>query len=127
MARPTKYNDQMLQKAREYGDHWRTLKDEIIPTVEGLAYYMGISRDTIYEWLSQEDKDEFSDIISKIKVEQGKILLNGSLKGDLHHVIAKLILSSKHDYKEESKTDITSKGEQLGVVVLPSKEASDAK
>lgn len=95
-GRPTVATPENVEKAWQYvnGD-WQL--DEVIPTVEGLAVYLRISRETIYA------REEFSDIAREIKEKQSKILVSSGLKGDFNSVIAKLILSSKHGYVEKSE------------------------
>lgn len=115
MARPTKLTPELLQKAYAYEyvtdgnkPEW-TITDQI-PTIEGFALYLGVNRDTIYDWSSKEK--EFSDIVDDIKAEQASTLINKGLKGDFNSSIAKLMLS-KHGYTEKTETDITTKGEAI--------------
>jgi len=119
MARPTTYSQEILDKAREYLGVYGTL-DEVIPSVEGLAVYLDIARSTIYDWESQEEKQEFSDIIEKLLAKQAKELANKGLEGKFNSTITKVILT-KHGYSDKTETDITSKGEALGVIYLPQK------
>lgn len=122
-GRPSLYSETKLAMARDYvsNEHWKT-EGDVIPTIEGLALYLGVSRETIYAWASQEDKQDFSDTIAKVQAQQAKIIMNKGLTGDFQSVVSKLILSAKHDYREKNETDLTSKGEALGVVVLPAKQ-----
>ena len=71
-GRPTEYSQEVLDKTYDYLNRaWIEAKDEI-PTIAGLALFLKISRDTIYDWSSQEDKKEFSDIVKNILSEQEK-------------------------------------------------------
>lgn len=122
MARPAEYSNEVINKTKEYlalcGDVYYEvkqkpkLKDGVhigtedvvvtktkLPTIEGLAVYLGIHRDTIYDWESQEDKKEFSDIISELRQRQADMLINNGLTGDYSPVIAKVLLT-KHGYRE---------------------------
>ena len=96
--RPTKYNKEILDQTREYLASVPN-EEEVIPSIEGLALFLNLARSTIYDWSGQESKKEFSDIIEAILALQGRTLLNGSLRGKLNPVIAKVILS-KHGYRE---------------------------
>ena len=58
MGRPTDYNDAVLKSTKYYLDNLP--EDEVIHSIEGLADYLDITRATIYDWASQEDKKEFS-------------------------------------------------------------------
>ncbi len=99
MARPTIYSEEIVEKAREYRDLKRPNKDEVIPMIEGLVLYLHIAKDTIYQWIKDEDKKEFSYIVSEILAQQARILVGGSLKGKLNASISKLLLN-KHGYRE---------------------------
>lgn len=114
-GRPIEYNDEVPKKAQEYLDKCVDEEDEYhktrgeksdsydriirvrLPTIEGLAVYLGISRATVYDW--KEKYPEFSDIIEKLQsVQADRLLLNG-LSGDYNPVIAKVLLT-KHGYRE---------------------------
>lgn len=97
MARPTIYNEEILEKAKEYFLHLP--EDEMLHSLEGLAEYLDVSRSTIYDWISQEEKEEFSYIVDKILNKQGKTLINNGLIGKFNQSITKVMLS-KHGYRE---------------------------
>lgn len=128
MARPTIYTDKLLQKVREYidscndtvyelayrprvesgkylGEEEYAKKKTKLPTIEGLANYLGISRETIYAWEKDVGNDgalkypEFSDIIEELRAKQADMLINNGLTGDYSQVIAKVLLT-KHGYRE---------------------------
>lgn len=99
MARPTNYTPEIIAKANEYKNILRPTDDEVIPSIEGLALYIDIARSTIYDWISQEDKQEFSDIVSKILEDQAKTLINKGLTGKFNQSITKVMMS-KHGYRE---------------------------
>lgn len=111
MARPTSYNQEILELTKEYQSDWKTLfPDDVIPTIEGLSLHINIARSTIYDWISQEDNEEikeFSDIVSKILANQGKTLVNKGLTSEFNSSITKAILS-KHGYREG--TEVTGLG-----------------
>jgi hypothetical protein len=98
-GRPTKYNDEILAKAKAYVDGGYLACGDVIPQMAGLAIELSITRETIYDWCDDPDKKEFSDIVAKCLRAQERRLLNGSLTGDLNPTIAKLILT-KHGYSE---------------------------
>jgi len=98
-GRPTKYNDEILSKAKDYVDGGYIECGDVIPQMAGLAIELSISRETIYDWCDDPEKQEFSDIVGRCLRAQERKLLNGSLKGDLNPTIAKLILT-KHGYSE---------------------------
>ncbi len=105
-GRPTKYSKDILDKAVEYvllfSEEETMPKDEIIPSIEGLALYLEVARSTIYDWAKEDDKKEFSYIVEKLLSRQGLILLNGTLTNKLNSSVGKAILS-KHGYAEKTE------------------------
>jgi hypothetical protein len=111
MARPTDYSEEILAKAEEYlnscedkeieeekKEGWITYRTKAkLPTIEGLALYLRINRDTVYEWCKVHQ--EFADIISDLRAEQADRLINSGLSGDYNPTIAKVLLT-KHGYRE---------------------------
>ncbi len=137
-GRPTSYSEDTVAKAREYidscedtfvvldrpnvkdgkhiGNEQYRKKIVKLPTIEGLALHLDVTRSTIYEWRGDETKPEFSDIIDKLMSKQANMLANNSLSGDYNPVISKVMLT-KHGYTDKVETDITSKGEKI--LVMP--------
>lgn len=111
MARPTDYNEEILAKARAYRDN-PLPEDEVVHSIEGLSLSMGVNRSTIYDWISQDDKKEFSDIVGEILSKQGRKLINQGLRGAFNSSISKLMLT-KHGYRDAVDTDITTKGKEI--------------
>jgi len=125
-GRPTKYSEEILVKAQEYLDSCEDIDRQIVkqtnsekgyemyenklvvklPSIEGLARFLNISRSTIYKWA--EEKKEFSDILEDLLVKQAERLLNNGLSGDYNSTIAKLILT-KHGYVEKTATEHSGK------------------
>lgn len=129
MGRPTEYSEEILEKAEAYiqecQDEWdefhKTRGDKSdsyervlnvkLPTIEGLAVRLKLSRETIYDW--ETKYPDFSDILEELRAIQAERLLNMGLSGDYNPLIAKLVLS-KHGYIEKKDIDHTSKGKQIG-------------
>lgn len=114
-GRPTLYNKGILIKSRRYMNArrpgWLTDVREVIPSIEGLAYYLGVDRDTIYDWQKDPAKKEFSDIVKSLLTKQGMTLINGGLSEKFSGKISGLLLS-KHGYKE--KVDVTTDDKPIG-------------
>lgn len=113
-GRPTKYEgNKTIEKTRQYisecVDDFSTHTVRL-PKAEGLAYYLGVSRDTLYEWAKKHKS--FSDILEEINQIQSSRVIDNALAGNYNANIAKLLLG-KHGYKEQSETDLTSKGEKI--------------
>lgn len=110
-GRPTKYTPELLEKCHKYIEEWRTLGD-MIPSHNALSLYLDVSRETLYAWEKDEDKKEFSDILSKIMVLQQSELINKGLEGKFSAPITKLVLG-KHGYSDKVDTDVTTKGKAI--------------
>mgnify|MGYP003648057797 CR=1 FL=1 len=105
MGRPTKYNDEIIEKAEDYIKNYITYGDQI-PMIDGLALELGVHRETINQW--EKTYPEFSDIVRGLMTKQGRVLMNGSLSGEFRERTATLALSSNHGLVARSETDITS-------------------
>lgn len=113
-GRPTKLTDELKVKARNYELVFRE-EGDIIPSIEGLAYYLNIARSTLYKY---EDEDaEFSDIVERIRTLQGKMLISGGLVGDFNASITKVILT-KHDYSDKQEIDHKSSDNSMKPTVI---------
>lgn len=99
-GRPRIYNPGILIKARRYVNAKYPNAEEVIPTVDGLALYLGVSRETIRVWAKDPDKSEFSGTVETLFSKQGKTLQNGGISGNFNPTITKLILSSNHGMRE---------------------------
>ena len=101
---PTKYNKAILAKANAYLKDWKEQGD-MIPSIEALAPYLGVSRATLYNW--EDAHAEFLDILDEVMAIQKRTLMNKGLSGDFNSNITKLALG-KHglsDKRELSGVD----------------------
>lgn len=114
-GRPTKYGSKILKQAGLYLVNFEQMGD-LVPSVAGLSCYLGVSRDTIYEWAKETKPDgtlakpQFSDIVKELMSTQEKILLAKGLAGIFNPTITKLVMA-KHGYKE--KVDTTTNDKDL--------------
>lgn len=124
-GRPTDYNDEIIIKSKQYldlakdevkqvvsgeSDKFTAYKEKLIvnlPTIEGLAVHLEVSRDTMYEW--EKVHPEFSYILNVLRGLQSRELINKGLSGDYNPIIAKLLLM-KHGYAEKTESDNNFKG-----------------
>jgi hypothetical protein len=96
-GRPTKYNEEMLQKALEYSQgYWRDRGDSI-PSYTGLCRYLEVDKETIHDWAKKEPI--FSAALRTIKQDQEIECLNKGLNGEFNSAITKLVLHN-HGYKD---------------------------
>lgn len=82
---------------------------EEIPTIAGLAIYLGIARDTVYDW--GEKYPEFSDKLARLLSVQKVALITNGLRGRYSSVIAKLLLASTHGMSDRAAVDHTTGGQ----------------
>lgn len=109
VGRPTKYNEELLKKASQYLDIYESL-DQVIPTIEGFCIYLDISRETAYDWASQDDKKIFSDTVKRIKRIQKQVLINKGLEGKFNAKITQLLLGANHSVIEKTFSEISGPG-----------------
>lgn len=110
-GRPTKYNRDMVKQATHYTDNYRDYGDTI-PSIASLTLVLGVHRDTIYQWVKDGDKPEFSDTVERLMAMQEVTLINGGLKGEFNSMICKLLLF-RHGYHDKNTLDLTSSDRSL--------------
>jgi hypothetical protein len=118
MARPTKYTPELLEKANTY----LTTYTRLIPSHQDLCIRLDISDATLYRWA--EEKDEFKDILAKVKQMQFVVAMDGGLGGDMNANLVKLLMG-KHGLSEKSVVDQTSSDGSMSaptVIQLVAKE-----
>lgn len=126
-GRPTKLNQELIDKANTYihGDSPEWKKDQI-PSIESLALFLGVNRDTIYSWrvvpkyeegilatFADEEvmlRQQFSDIVEDVLTLQAATLMNNGLKGSFNSSITKVILT-KHGYVDKAEVENKMSGE----------------
>lgn len=108
-GRPTKYCDEIVEKAQEYLDGGWARDESVIPSHVGLALYLDVHRSTVIDWADDKEKPEFSYICDKIMAKQHQILASKGLSGDFNSTITKLMLT-KHSYSDKIENDNTHKG-----------------
>lgn len=104
-GRPCDFSQEIIDKSKNYLVTYSEL-GHAVPSIAGLATVLKVARSTIYEWQSDPEKKQFSDILSEILAEQEQITLSNGLKGDFNATIAKLLLG-KHGYSDKAETQTT--------------------
>ena len=102
-GRPSKYTPELLEKAREYANDWR-VAGRAVPSIVAFALYIGIHKARVYEWLKDEDKQEFHDIVARVNSLQEMELVDGGLMETYNPQLARFMLG-KHGYSEKSEID----------------------
>jgi len=112
MARPTKYDEEVVEKAEAYlkefelpqSEREGLTQEEVIPTIVGLCRYIERARSTVHKWMNEEGKEAFSDICSAIGELQEVKLVTGGLVGGWNPQVTKMILT-KHGYSDKQEID----------------------
>lgn len=105
MGAPSKLTDEAKAKVESYLAGGYAEDGKVVPTIEGLAIYLGVVKRTLYYW-AEKNKD-FLHTLDAIKQMQKDLLINKGLSGDFNATIAKLMLSN-HGIQETSVNDLKS-------------------
>lgn len=109
--------DEEVQVVKQSSEKYEMFDNKLkvkLPTVEGFALFIGVSKRVLYDW--EKIYPEFLHALDKIRTEQHNRLINSGLSGDYNPTIAKLILSSNHGYKE--RTDQTTNDKDLPTPIM---------
>ena len=112
-GRPTKYNHEILDKARHYLDNYQELGDPI-PSLAGLAQELEINKETAWAWGKDKNKSKFSKVLKELKQAQERALLAGGLNSSLNTTITKMCLT-KHGYTDNPQANQANSGIQVTV------------
>lgn len=106
MGRPSKYNEELQDKADAYLEDQFYTHQEPVPSIAGLAVHLGICRDTVAEWA--KDKPEFSGTVRKMLAMQQLGLQSGGLKKEYDAGMARFMLAANHGMSDKAQIDHTS-------------------
>lgn len=113
-GRPPKYGPEMAEKARAYFEDPKATFDMPIPSIGGLACFLGVARDTIYAW--RDEHEEFSDILKQGASWQ-EVHFSRRL-ADKDVATAGLIFTAKNVAGWRDKQEIEHTGKDGGPIVL---------
>jgi len=112
---PSKYKEEYLDEITDYvkecAEKYKQDKEVELPTREGLANRLGVVVKTLTNW--GERNEDFLLALEKLDGFQKNELINKGLAGLYNATITKLLLSSNHGMAEQTKTDVTTKGEKI--------------
>jgi len=118
---PTKYRPAMCDQAHDYLAQCKDVYEQIqksysqsgesfeyrlavtLPTIEGFALFLGVSRTTLFSW--GDKYPEFLYSLEMLKADQKDRLINMGLSGQYNATTAKLILMSNHGMSEKSEVE----------------------
>lgn len=125
-GRPSEYGPHVIEAAEAYIQQCRDSYESVpygdknivrfkvkLPSIEGLALALGITRDTVYDW--EKHHKDFSYTVSKLRHLQVERLIDNGLAGTYRADIVKLILS-RHGYVEKTQQDLTTQGKPINDV-----------
>jgi len=104
IGRPTKYIPEIIYpKIEEYISGCGKEQTEL-PTIEGLALYIGVNPDTLFEW--SKLYPDFSEAIKKILAKQKTQLMNDGMYGgkEVNAAMAIFLLKVNHGMNEAPTT-----------------------
>ena len=107
-GRPTKYTEELLEKAEKYIDSFEDY-EHAFPSHIGLAEVLDISTETLYQWEKDPEKKVFSDMLGKIKQKQHNIAWSRGMTGEYNANLVKLLLT-KHGYSDKNEHELYGKG-----------------
>jgi hypothetical protein len=97
---------ELIERAQLYLTEWEN-EGDVIPSIAGLALFLGVSRDSVHTWRHQNEL--FSDTLAALLAKQERITLNKGLTGDFTAPISKLVLHN-HGYSDKAEALNTLQG-----------------
>ena len=104
-GRPTKYTPDIFPKIEEYLSMCGREQTKL-PSVEGLALFLGVNKTTIFEW--DKKYPEFSNYIKKVANKQKEQLMDDGMYGgkEVNASMAIFLLKAIHGLKEADPTTL---------------------
>lgn len=135
-GRPRKYEtvEELQEGIERYIDYIAVQNSagvSLIPDVEGLALFLGISRSTLYEWQNTRP-GEFSDTLKRTLTGIAAVKKQLGYNGKIPPLVLALDFNNNHGYVQQQKIEVSTshKLEELPQKAdimrrLPTKTASD--
>lgn len=123
VGRPSQYSPEVYAAAKGYIREGYVSAGDLVPTKSGLAFELGITRKTLYNWA--ENYPEFDDLMDTLMQVQERKLVNGGLGKEFDSAVARTLLAG-HGYHSSTKVDHSSSDgsmNQQTVIILPAKDA----
>jgi len=114
-GRPTKYTNEVIDQLLDYIENYEQY-DDVIPSAEGFACVLGVSRKTLYNWAAQHKG--FLLTLERLNSAQARIAMKKGLVNEWNATIVKLLLAT-HGYHDKVESNVTLKDYR----VIPAKDA----
>lgn len=100
VGRPTKYLPEIIYPQMDEYLSQCSREQTQLPTVEGLALYLNVNTDTVFEWAKRYP--QFSEYIKKIAAKQKEQLMNDGMYGgkEVNSGMAIFLLKAIHGLSE---------------------------
>ena len=106
MGRPTKYNDKVQQIAEDYVHNFKEYHDKV-PSIDGLAYALGVSKKTLYNWAENENNKDFLHTLEYLKTNQSRVLINKGLSKEFPANLVAFMMSNHDEYSSKQELVIS--------------------
>lgn len=80
----------------------------VIPDVEHLCSYLGVSRRTLMEW-KRENRNNFGDTLETAFNDIAAVKNQLALHGDINAMVWTVMMNNNHGYTQNAKLEVTSK------------------
>ena len=115
VGRPSTLSQEHIDGAEWYLKGGFGERNEVVPSIAGLACFLGVGRQQLRDWGGQNN--EFLATLEAIKSAQEVLLVNKGLQGDFNPTIAKLMLTN-HGYSDKVETDMKSSDGSMTPTVI---------
>jgi hypothetical protein len=132
-----KFSAEMVEKCYDYINQFHPqyegekLTEEVVPTVAGMAVYIGVSRRTITNWKNpdkfgdDENFNDFQNVYDLLKGIYETNLVNKGLTAEYQPMIVKVLLAQL-GYSDSTKIDNTSSDGSMTPAPVVDKEVVSA-
>ena len=113
VGRPTNYDPSFVNRVDSYLETTGR-ENTSLPTVEGFAIYLGVTKKTLYNW--SEKHPEFLHSLDQIMTVQARQLIDDGIYGgkEVNATIVKLLLMNNHGMRERKDTTSDDKPLEFG-------------
>lgn len=114
-GRPTKYSPAVINQVGEYLQTCGR-ENTSLPTIEGLAGYIGVDSDTIGNW--SKENPEFFGALKKLVNKQKQQLIDDGMYGgkEVNAAMAIFLLKANHGMRDGSVVEINQQFNKFEVV-----------